>query len=45
MAESLCCSPEPITMLLIGYTPIQNAFGVKKINKKYAQESKYKRIL
>ena len=23
MAESLCCSPEAITMLLISYTPIQ----------------------
>ena len=24
MAESLCCAPETITTLLIGYTPIQN---------------------
>ena len=24
MAESLCCSPETITTLLIGFTPIQN---------------------
>ena len=24
MAESLCCPPETITTLLIGYTPIQN---------------------
>ena len=24
MAESLCCPPETITALLIGYTPIQN---------------------
>ena len=24
MAGSLCCSPETITTLLIGYTPIQN---------------------
>ena len=31
MAESLHCSPETITILLIGYTPIQNVFGVKKI--------------
>ena len=31
VAESLHCSPETIT-LLIGYTPIQNVFGVKKIN-------------
>ena len=30
MAESLCCSPETVTTLLIGYTPIQN----KKFEKK-----------
>ena len=30
MVESLCCSPETITTLLIGYTPIQN----KKLKKK-----------
>ena len=30
MAESLCCPPEIITMLLIGYTAIQN----KKVKKK-----------
>ena len=29
MVESLCCSPETITTLLIGYTPIQN----KKLKK------------
>ena len=29
MAESLCCSPETTTTLLIGYTPMQNVFGVK----------------
>jgi len=28
MAESLCCSPGTTTTLLIGYTPIQNVFGV-----------------
>ena len=28
MAESLHCSPETTTTLLIGYTPIQNGFGV-----------------
>ena len=28
MAESLHCSLETITTLLIGYTPIQNVFGV-----------------
>ena len=33
MAESLHCSPETITTLLIGYTPIQNVFDVKKIKK------------
>ena len=32
MAESLHCSPETTTTLLIGYTPIQNVFGVKNIN-------------
>ena len=31
MAESLHCSPETITTLLFGYTPIQNVFGVKKM--------------
>ena len=31
MAESLHCSPVTMTTLLIGYTPIQNVFGVKKI--------------
>ena len=30
LAESLCCPPETITTFLIGYTPIKNAFGVKK---------------
>ena len=29
MAESLCCPPETVTALLIGYTPIQN----KKLTK------------
>ena len=31
-AESLHCSPETITTLLIGYTPTQNVFDVKKNN-------------
>ena len=31
MVESLPCLPETTTTLLIGYTPIQNVFGVKKI--------------
>ena len=30
IAESLCCPPETITILLIGYIPIQN----KKLKKK-----------
>jgi len=29
MAESLHCSPEKITTLLISYTPKQNGFGIK----------------
>ena len=32
-AESLCRSPETITILLISYTPIQNKkFNIKKSN-------------
>ena len=30
MTESLHCSPETVTTLLFGCTPIQNVFGVKK---------------
>ena len=30
MAEFLHCPPKTITTLLNGYSPIQNAFGVKK---------------
>ena len=33
MAESLCCSPESPTTLT-GYTLIQNAFGIKKKNRR-----------
>ena len=33
MAESLCCSPETITTLLISYTPIQNKKFKKKSKK------------
>ena len=36
-AESLCCPPENITSLLIGYTPIQN----KKFLKRYRNEITY----
>ena len=38
MAESLRCLPETITTLLIGYTPIQNVFGVKKPKVKFKKE-------
>ena len=34
MAESLCFSPETITILLIDYTPIQNKKFFKKLKKK-----------
>ena len=30
MADSLHYSPETITTLLVGYTPIRNVLGVKK---------------
>ena len=33
MAKSLCSSPETITTLLIGYTPIQNKKFMKKKKK------------
>ena len=44
MAKFICFLPETITALLIGYTPIQNVFGVKKIkikkqNKKQTKDS------
>ena len=35
MAESLCCPSETTTILLTGYTPIQN----KKFNKKFILKS------
>ena len=34
MIESLCCPPETITTLLIGYTPIQN----KSLKKQQQQQ-------
>ena len=34
MAESLHCSPETITTLLIGSTPVENKNFKNKINKK-----------
>ena len=30
VADSLCCSPETTTTLVIGYIPAQNVFGVRK---------------
>ena len=39
MAESLGCSPETITTLLISYTPIQNTF-----KKKRREEGRIERI-
>ena len=39
-AESLHCSPETITTLLIGYTPIENVFGVKKLKIKFKNKKK-----
>ena len=44
MAESLHCSPKTTT-LLISYTPIQNAFGVKNIKINKIQESLYPHLL
>ena len=40
MTEFLCCSPEPITTLLIGYTPTQNK-KVFLIQSEVSQEEKY----
>ena len=40
MAESLRCSPDTITTLLVSYTPIQNKkFGKKENMKKVIGES------
>ena len=38
MAESLCCPPETIPALLVGYTPIQNK-KLKKTKKKCSEGS------
>ena len=46
MAESLCCPPETITTLLIGYNPIQNKNFLKNKelqeaeNKEYSKENR-----
>ena len=44
MAESLHCSPETITILLIGYIPIQNVFGVKERERESAWFINLKRL-
>ena len=44
MAESLHCLPETTTTLLVGYTSIQNVFGVKKINKIKKISSKSRKL-
>ena len=42
IAESLCCSPETITTLLISYIPIQNKkFKRKKTNKQKDQRTNH----
>ena len=46
MSESLHCSPETATTLLIGYTPIKNVFVLKKkkpLNLKYFKVKKKKK--
>ena len=35
VAEAPCCSPETITTLLIGYTPIQNKKQIKRKQAKF----------
>ena len=45
ITESLQSSPETITALLINYTPIQNAFGVKQRNKNKIKRNKIKPCL
>ena len=42
MAELLCCAPETITTLLIGYTPIENK-KFKNIYIKMQCQHKYKK--
>ena len=41
MAEALCCPPETITALLIGYTPVQIKSFQKVKKKKIPQYSQY----
>ena len=42
--ESLCCSPETITTLLIVYTPIQNKKLKKYIEEACSGEGKWKEM-
>ena len=42
--ESLCCSPETITTLLIVYTPIQNKKLKKNIEEACSGEGKWKEM-
>ena len=44
MAESLYCSPEVITMLLIGYTPKQNKKFKKKMLGKSHMLNSYRNV-
>ena len=44
MAEFLHCSPETITILLIGYIPIQNVFGIKERERESAWFINQKRL-
>ena len=44
MAKFICFLHETITTLLIGYTPIQNAFGIKKIKIKKQNTKTNKRF-
>ena len=40
ISESLCCSPDTIALLVIGYTPIQNKRLVFFLKKKRKKEKK-----
>ena len=43
MTESLCCAPEAITMLLIGYSSVQNKKFLKITKKKKRRAAQGKR--
>lgn len=40
-AESLHCSPAALTTLLIGSTPVQTVFGVKKYNTDFKKQDAF----